>query len=246
VSLREPFDRMPWNREHEPGTRNREPGTPGCLIVFDLDGTLVDSRRDLADSANELIRELGGHSLTEDAVGKMVGEGAAVLVRRALQAAGLGDVPGALPRFLELYDARLLTHTRPYDGIVGALEHARRHARIAVLTNKPTRATERILESLHLRPLIDDVIGGDGSHPRKPDPAALFALMTRAGASPLTTLLVGDSCVDLETAQAARVAVCLARYGFGFESVGPHQLRGDELFVDSPSEIVTVVTRFIS
>lgn len=216
----------------------------GRLIVFDLDGTLVDSRRDLADSANELIRELGGHSLTEDAVGTMVGEGAAVLVRRALQAAGLGDVPGALPRFLDLYDERLLTHTRPYDGIVGALEHARRHARVAVLTNKPTRATERILESLHLRPLIDDVIGGDGPHPRKPDPAALFALMTRAGASSGTTLLVGDSEVDHETARRAGVRCCLATYGFGFLTFPPERWSPEDWSVGRAADLAAVFDRF--
>ena len=166
------------------------------LIAFDLDGTLVDSRRDLAESANQLITDLGGVPLPEDAIGWMVGEGAALLVRRALTAAGIGDVPGgpsaALTRFLEAYDSRLLNHTRAYDGVADAMLVARRHAHVAVLTNKPAGASERILAGLGLRGLFDDVVGGDGPLPRKPDPAALLALMERAGATASNTLLVGD------------------------------------------------------
>ena len=115
------------------------------LIAFDLDGTLIDSRRDLAESANQVITELGGRPLPEDAIGRMVGEGAAVLVKRALAAAGLGDVPGGLPRFLEIYDGRLTNHTRAYEGIEDAVDAARRVARVIVLTNKPAGPSERIL-----------------------------------------------------------------------------------------------------
>ena len=118
------------------------------LIAFDLDGTLVDSRRDLAQSANQLIVELGGPELPEDAIGRMVGEGAAVLVGRALAAAGLDDQPRALARFLEIYDGRLLNHTYAYEGVVEAVQVARRHARVAVLTNKPAGPSERILVGL--------------------------------------------------------------------------------------------------
>jgi phosphoglycolate phosphatase-like HAD superfamily hydrolase len=90
------------------------------LIAFDLDGTLIDSRRDLADAANALIAELGGEPLSEDAIGSMVGEGAAVLVRRALRAARVLEPPDAVARFLALYDTRLLNHTRLYDGVIDA------------------------------------------------------------------------------------------------------------------------------
>ena len=98
-----------------------------ALIVFDLDGTIVDSRRDLADSANQLIHELGGSPLPEEAVGQMVGEGAAMLVRRALAAARVPETSASLPRFLDIYDGRLLTHTRAYEGIG---EVVRLHARM--------------------------------------------------------------------------------------------------------------------
>jgi phosphoglycolate phosphatase len=186
------------------------------LIAFDLDGTLVDSRRDLADSANQLIEELGGQVLTEEQIGGMVGEGAALLVRRALQASGRGERAHALERFLEIYDERLLNHTRVYDGVADVVRHAHGRARLTVLTNKPTKPTERILATLGLRDLFDDVIGGDGPHRRKPDPAGLKAMMSAANTEPERTMLVGDSGIDLETARRAEASCCLVSYGFGF------------------------------
>lgn len=191
----------------------------GRLIAFDLDGTLVDSRQDLADSANQLVTERGGRPLTQDAVVGMVGEGASVLVRRALAGAELPDDPAALGRFLEIYDDRLLRSTRLYPGMVELVEMARQHAHVAVLTNKPLRHTERLLDGLHVRPLFDGVIGGDGPYARKPSPDGLRALMAEAGAPEQRTLLVGDSIVDWETARIAGVRSCLVTWGFGYSRI---------------------------
>lgn len=215
------------------------------LIVFDLDGTLIDSRRDLADSANALIVERGGEPLDEDAIGRMVGEGAATLVRRALLAAGLPVDASALTRFLELYDARLLNHTVPYTGIPAAVSELSREATLAVLTNKPLAPSRRILASLGLADALADTIGGDSNFPRKPDPASLRHLMSSLGAAPETTVLVGDSWVDLETARAAGAGICLARYGFGYQNLDPSRLRGDEALVDSAAEIPDAVRRLL-
>ena len=215
------------------------------LIAFDLDGTLIDSRRDLADSANELIAELGGRPLTEDAIGRMVGEGARVLVMRALAAAGLPHDPGVvLPRFLDIYDTRLLNHTTAYEGMVDVVRYAHEHARLAVLTNKPRRPSEQILEALGLRPFFEDVVGGDGPLPRKPDPAGLQALMDLAGAVPGTTLMVGDSTIDHQTAQRASVRCCLTAYGYGYLMFPGETLTGDEWIVTSPVELIAMVDRF--
>ncbi len=205
------------------------------LVVFDLDGTLVDSRRDLADSANALIEDLGGAPLPQDAIVGMIGEGARVLVERALSAASLDPgTPGALPRFLELYDERLLAHTRPYDGVPQMLETAGRGRSLAILTNKPGGATVKLLEGLGLRTHFDEVIGGDNPLGRKPDPAALEHLIQKTGSTAGTTLLVGDSAVDFETARRGGVRICLARYGFGYHFTAA-DFRGDELFIDSPA-----------
>jgi phosphoglycolate phosphatase len=207
------------------------------LLVFDLDGTLVDSSQDLADSVNALLQELGAPELPIDTVTGMVGDGAAVLIRRALVKAGLDVSPRhALERFLDHYDKRLLATTRPYAGMVETLETLRPAHALAVLTNKPANATMRLLEGLGLLEFFSEVIGGDTPFGRKPDPTGLLALVSRANATPETTLLVGDSPVDLATAQHAGARICLARYGFGFRAfrAGENGFRGDELFIDEP------------
>jgi len=214
------------------------------LIAFDLDGTLIDSRRDLADSANQLISELGGTPQPEEAVGRMVGEGARVLVERALAAAGLTDPGDALRRFLGIYDTRLLNHTRPYPGVVTALEAARRGARVTMLTNKPLHHTMRIVEALGWAPLFDEVAGGDNPLGRKPDPAALRAMMAAGGVTAEQTMLVGDSKVDLETARNAAVRCCLVGFGFGFESAMKERFEGDEAVVKDVPTLVAEIERF--
>ena len=214
------------------------------LIAFDLDGTLIDSRRDLADSANQLIEELGGQALSVESIGRVVGEGARVLVHRALTAAGLGDPPGVLERFMQIYDARLLNHTVAYEGMLDVVQHARRHARLAVLTNKPLAPSEQILVALGMRELFDDVVGGDGPLPRKPDPAGLRALMERAGASPRTTLMIGDSAIDHETAIRAETRCCLTAYGFGYITFPQDRLTGNEWIVRTTGELRGFIDAF--
>lgn len=219
---------------------------PIQTVLFDLDGTLIDSRRDLADAANALVAELGGTPLSEEAIGRMVGEGAALLVRRAVQAAGvrIPDLSRALHRFLEIYDAHLLNHTRLYDGMADVVRLARTRARVTVLTNKPLAPTERILEGLGVRELFDDVVGGDSPLPRKPDPSALFAMMRSAGSSPERTLLVGDSAIDLETAQRAGAHCCLVSFGFGFQNLKDPP--GPEVWIaENAAALSNVIDQFL-
>ncbi|MFN2448042.1 MAG: HAD family hydrolase [Vicinamibacterales bacterium] len=216
--------------------------TRRLLIVFDLDGTLVESVQDLAESASELVVALGGRPLAVDEVGAMVGEGASLLVQRALSAAGVDpQTPGALERFLAIYDNRLLNHTRPYPGMRDALTRVSRRARLAVLTNKPVEPSRRILDGLALAELFDEVIGGDGPWPRKPNPAGLRALAARVGNLP--TMLVGDTPFDAETAAAAGFAFGWARYGFGAGRFREHP-PATSYVVDRPSDLVEVVDRF--
>jgi len=210
------------------------------LFVFDLDGTLVDSLRDLADSANELIVSCGGAALEPDAVARMVGEGAAMLVSRAFVAARVEQPPDALSRFLAIYDTRLLNHTRSYEGTADTLKMLSSGASLAVLTNKPLAATRRILEGLELSPFFnaDAVIGGDGPLPRKPDPSGLRSLCERVGVAPADTVLVGDSLIDWQTARNAGTAICLARYGFGFREFPRERLNGRERLIDRPTDLI--------
>jgi phosphoglycolate phosphatase len=215
------------------------------LIVFDLDGTLIDSRQDLADATNALLMELGVPPLPVDAVAAMVGEGAAKLVRRALSSAGVRiDAREALERFLVLYDERLVIHTRPYPGIPEALDSLTALCPLAVLTNKPSRATQTILRELKLARYFGEVTGGDTPSGRKPDPAGLRQLMQLTGATPETTVLVGDSRIDRETARRAGVRACLVRYGFGF-TFADGELGADEVVVERPHELARAIGELV-
>jgi phosphoglycolate phosphatase len=213
------------------------------LAVFDLDGTLIDSRRDLADSANEMLAGYGAAALADDDVARMVGCGAATLVKRVIAAAGVAaPLDEALARFLSVYDARLTHHTRPYEGIPRLLDDLSAHGiRMALLTNKPREQTLTILDVFGLTKFFTSIVGGDGPWPRKPAPDGVRFLMSQAPAGPAETVLIGDSIVDLHTSRNAGVHICLARYGFGFADLRREELRGDESLVDTPAEIAGVL-----
>ena len=209
------------------------------LIVFDLDGTLVDSRRDIAEAANTLLEECGAAPLLEERIGRMVGDGAAALVARAFAAVGTLAPADALERFVAIYSRRLLRHTRPYAGIPDVLSHLSQRAALALLTNKPLAAAQEILEGLDLaRYFGAAVIGGDGPFPRKPSPSGLQHLAAAAGATAESTMLVGDSVIDWRTARAASTAICIARYGFGFESIPVADLGPGDRMVDAPEDLL--------
>lgn len=213
-----------------------------ALYVFDLDGTLVDSRRDIANAANLLLESSGARALPEDELGRMVGDGAPTLVARAFSAVGLTPPPDALARFLKIYETRLLEHTRPYSGMDDVLSALGRRAPLAVLTNKPLASTRRILDGLDLARHFPAgaVIGGDGPFPRKPDPAGLLHLALAANVAPADTLMIGDSVIDWRTARNAATAICLARYGFGSGGFPLGELGTDGHIVDSPGALLAL------
>lgn len=211
------------------------------LVAFDLDGTLIDSVHDLCTAASELAVSLGGRPLALDEVTLMVGDGAAMLVRRALDAAGVDpDTPDALQRFLAIYDTRLLDTTVPYEGVPGMLAIAARRARLAVLTNKPLAHSRRILDGLGLTPWFEQIVGGDSDCGRKPDPAGLRSLATGAE----HVVLVGDSTIDWATTRAAGCPFVWARYGFG---AARFERAPDTPYVlDRPSDLVGVLDRLLA
>ena len=215
-----------------------------ALVVFDLDGTLVDSRQDLADSTNAMLESLGAAPLHPDRVVMMVGEGARVLVQRALEAAGLPSegarLDDALSRFHSCYRSRLLATTRPYPGISEMLGEVAPLATLAMLTNKPLLPSQQLVDAFGWNGHFVQVIGGDGHVPRKPDPKGLQQLMASAHAGPESTLLVGDSMVDVETARNAGVAMCVVQYGFG-NSRGDLRLRGDEWLAETGPDVGRVI-----
>ena len=209
-------------------------------VIFDLDGTLIDSLHDLSASASELATSLGGRSLEPQEIATMIGDGASVLVKRVLAAAGVDPAtPDALPRFLRIYDRRLLDTTIPYRGVPEMLSMAARRARLTVLTNKPIGPSTRILDGLGLTAFFDAVIGGDGPEGRKPNPAGLRALAR--GSSKV--VLVGDSPIDWETSQAAGCSFAWARYGFGaarFDGNSPET----PYVLEQPADLSSVLDRF--
>ncbi|MCC7008072.1 MAG: HAD-IA family hydrolase [Acidobacteria bacterium] len=213
------------------------------LVVFDLDGTIIDSRRDLADSANRLLATYGAPPLAVDAVAGMVGDGARQLVGRVLAAAGVEtDLEPALQRFLAIYGDRLIVHTRPYDGIVEVLRALAARSSLALLTNKPEGLSRRILAAFDLASMFPQVVGGDSGFARKPDPAGLRHLIAQHGTAAARTVCVGDSMIDVETARAAGAAVVAARYGFGHLRE-PLALRAGELEAWSPQDLAPAIDR---
>lgn len=209
------------------------------LFVFDLDGTLVDSQRDIADSANAVLEACGHPPHSEVAIAGMVGEGAALLIARAFAAAGAPAPPDALEQFLRAYDERLVRHTRPYEGIPDLLEALASRGELAVLTNKPLAATHRILDALQLASYFGThVLGGDGPLPRKPDPSGLRDLMTRTGHQPSETVMIGDSVIDLRTARAAGTHAAVAMYGFGFSHLPTGELQPNDLLLRTPLDLL--------
>ena len=209
------------------------------LFVFDLDGTLVDSLRDLAESANAVLEECGCPAHPEEAIGRMVGDGAAMLIARAFAEANHPKPADALERFLRVYNSRLVRFTRPYDGIPELLDALVGRSTLAVLTNKPLAATLTILEELKLSSYFGSrVLGGDGPLPRKPDAGGLVQLMARAGVAPLQSTMVGDSVIDFQTARGAGVPACLARYGFGFHNFPLEQLTPLDRVIDHPLDLL--------
>jgi phosphoglycolate phosphatase len=209
-------------------------------MVFDLDGTLIDSARDLAESASELVQGYGAAPLTIADVTAMVGEGAAVLVRKALEKSGLDPhTPGALDRFLAIYDRRLVEHTSPYPGLVESLSLAVRRGPMAVLTNKPAAPSRQILDALGLSGFFPRIVGGDGPFPRKPDPSGLLAL---AGEAHMPAVMIGDSPADWRTAHAALCPFVFARYGFGAAQFGGAP-PGTAYAIEHARELDEVLTR---
>ena len=185
-------------------------------VVFDLDGTLVDSRLDLAAAVNATRERLALPALPVEAVAAMVGEGARTLLQRALPGSMSGGAfENALSLFLDLYYERCLDATRAYPGITELLSELATRFPIAVLTNKPERHSRRILDGLGLAMHVGLLIGGDTPPSRKPDPAGLLHIAAQWNAAPNRVLLVGDSDVDVATARAAGAPLALVAWGFG-------------------------------
>ncbi len=177
-------------------------------LIFDLDGTLIDSRLDLAHSVNAVLNMLDRESLPVETVISFVGDGAEDLLRRSLQAAGhsLQEanelLPQTLKRFLEYYLDHCLDYTQPYPDAISMLEKFSGYKQ-AILTNKPMAHTVKILEGLGIKDRFEVIVPGDGPLGKKPDPTGLGYILSTLKAAPDEAVLIGDSLQDLKTAKAA-------------------------------------------
>jgi phosphoglycolate phosphatase len=214
------------------------------LLIFDLDGTLVDSRIDLANSVNAMLRHYGRPELPAEVISSYIGNGAPMLVRRSL-----GDpddeafVQEALLYFMAYYREHKLDTTYVYPGITESLEAIRNVGngnapRMAVLSNKPVGPSRGIVDALGLGQYFFQVYGGNSFHTKKPDPAGVRALLQESGARPGETVIVGDSDVDIITARNAGAYSVGVTYG-----LAPHTLEDapPDVLIDHPQELATVL-----
>lgn len=212
-------------------------------LIFDLDGTLVDSLPDLQATLATVLREFGAPALSRAAVRGMIGDGTTALVARALAARGLPQtlLNDGLTRFLTLYEAAPVAHSRPYPGVAETLIALRGDGhRLAICTNKPQRATLAVLRGLALDGFFAAVVGGDVLAVKKPDPAHLLAAIDALGAAPATAIMIGDNEHDVATAKAAGVPIILVRYGY--HRVPLDRLKAD-IQIDGFAEVPGAVAR---
>lgn len=208
------------------------------LVIFDLDGTLIDSRLDLIHSVNATLRHVRRAELPGDVIASYVGDGVSMLVRRAL-----GDpkdeafVKKALDYFLAYYREHKLDHTTVYVGIPEALGHIAangRERKMAVLSNKPVLPARAIIEELGLGDFFVKIYGGNSFETKKPDPLGVNTLLKETHTTPAEAMIVGDSAVDVLTGRNAAIATCGVTYGFA-----PHTLCEvpPDVTVSSPQEL---------
>jgi len=226
------------------------PGHTAKLLIFDLDGTLIDSREDLANSINAMLIHFGKKELPHEVIASYIGDGAPMLVRRSL-----GDpddenfVQDAVLYFMGWYREHKLDNTYVYDGVKealaaihksrnGASSQATQPLKMAVLSNKPVGPSRAIVEALGLGPYFFQVYGGNSFHTKKPDPAGVQILLEEASAQPEETIIIGDSDIDVLTARNSGIYSVGVTYG-----LAPHTLQDapPDVLIDHPSELALVL-----
>lgn len=193
------------------------PRLPCRRLIFDLDGTLVDSAPDLTRALNHILTGLGRPPLPPRTVRHLVGRGARVLIARGLDETGgrdgAPDVEALLPDFLAFYGAHIADESRPFPGAEAVLDWADAQGMaLGVCTNKPQALSEALLEALGLRHRFGSIVGGDALAVKKPDPGHLEAVMAALGQGP--AVLIGDTETDLLAARGAGIPIALVRFGF--------------------------------
>lgn len=184
------------------------------LIIYDLDGTLIDSREDIAQASNKMLMELGLKKKSADEIAECVGRGVQNLVLGLLGKDHEDKFEKALKLVKKHYGNHLLDHTKLYPGVQETLEHFKGKKQV-VITNKPEGFSVKILEGLKIAHYFERIIGGDTARTKKPSPESIFKILDELKISADRAIIVGDSAIDIETGKNAKVAVCAVIYGFG-------------------------------
>jgi phosphoglycolate phosphatase len=185
------------------------------LIIYDFDGTLVDTLFDIADSVNLTLADLGLSQLSRETIRKYVGKGVERLMSQTLYDTDFTDIPRAVALFKKHYSENLINHTDFYPHGREILEHFK-NKKQAICSNKPEDFVRRILESLEELDPFDAILGGDSVKSKKPDPEGLNSILKKFNISADEAVLIGDSPVDIETGKRAGVYTCVVNYGLGF------------------------------
>jgi phosphoglycolate phosphatase len=214
---------------------------PVRALIFDLDGTLIDSKLDLIHSVNATLTEMGREKLSDEVISSYIGHGAPMLISRALGGVAKEDeLARGLGYFLEYYEEHKLDNTTLYPGVTETLAKlGEQRISMAVLTNKPVKISVRILEALGLAQYFQAIYGGNSFETKKPDPLGAKAILREfkvknSGGS----MMIGDSEVDVQTARNADMIATAVNYGFGIHDRSQHPA---DIYLDRMSDLLDVV-----
>jgi phosphoglycolate phosphatase len=214
--------------------------SPLRALIFDLDGTLIDSQRDLIRSVNVMLREMGRAELKEETISGYIGQGAPILVGRALgEGASEEEHQRALQFFLGYYEEHKMDTTRAYPGVAETLEELA-GLPMAILTNKPARISVRILDELGLKRYFRAIYGGNSFETKKPDPLGANTILREFGVLPHEALLIGDSEVDVQTARNAGALAAAVNYGFGAHDRAAHPA---DIYLERISDLLELLAQ---
>jgi len=183
------------------------------LFIFDLDGTLIDSKRDIASSVHHTMKLLGIPPILDEVIYSLVGNGVTPLIQQSVETTGAVDFQKALTIFKDHYQAHCLDTTKPFPGVLDVIRHFAKTPKV-VITNKSQGFSDTIIEGLNLTSSFLGIYGGDTNFPKKPDPALVHHLLQSIGAKPASAVIIGDSRVDIETGKNAGIMTCGVTWGF--------------------------------
>jgi phosphoglycolate phosphatase len=214
--------------------------SPVRALIFDLDGTLIDSKRDLILSVNAMLEEMGRKELAEETISGYIGHGAPQLVARALAGSATEEeMKHALQFFLGYYEEYKMDNTCAYPGVADALAQlGRKDVPMAVLTNKPRRISVRILDALGLAGQFRAIYGGNSFETKKPDPLGANKILSELRAAPRSAMVIGDSEVDVQTARNAGTMAAAVNYGFGVHDRAAYPA---DIYLDTLADLVPLV-----